>query len=240
MWIRRLLFTVYGIAIGVIVGSLVMLWLDDIPTVATIGAAFVLLVYTVVGWLIASGEDNPVGKRLVMLPLAPPLLLIGCSVLVLVFVVLFVVLAAIMPFDAVRARREEAKFRRAMQQQRRFIARHELSTRLDSGEGTLLEEAGPKGTYRIWWTEDDVGADQRGMSLKEFLERLLRKDSEIDRFNAECIATYLAEENGKAILTDIPARLARRGKLESVCPRANRVVLYPMMVESQKPRHADR
>jgi hypothetical protein len=166
-------------------------------------------------------------KNLLMIPLTPFAFaagLFGIAVFILI-------LGAILPFIAVSQYWQYRQFARAMMQQGRFIEFQELRDRLSNGEGTLLEETGTKGPYRIWWTADDVLEFGSPIDDPEVWLAVLYERKQ-HAFNSYCVANYLDDRKGKALLTSVRPRFLTSGKISRVFPKAKRaVVVRPLPVD---------
>ena len=104
-----------------------------------------------------------------------------------------------------------------MKTRNRFTTLDDLRPRLIAGEGTLIEDTGHKGPYRLWWTEDDLFAlGVPASTNEEFFAILTGKEHP---FNSRCLNDYLDKESGKALLTSIPPRYAVSGKLARLFPK---------------------
>jgi hypothetical protein len=134
-------------------------------------------------------------------PVAFPLGLV-CGVLVFAGVI-----AIVLPVAAVQGFHRRRRFRASMKAKARFLAGAELQSKLASGEGTLIAELGPKGPFRIWWTEADILAKGRPISTDEELLAVWKGDPH--PFNAQCYEDYVHPETGRALLTAIPGRQVR-------------------------------
>jgi hypothetical protein len=119
--------------------------------------------------------------------------------------------------------------RQELKKQGRFVTLDALRPKLAAGEGTLLEETGPKGPYRIWWTEDELSPRQTDLNDPERPRRLF--DGEPDEFNDRCLQEYLSRQNGRASLTAIPLTLARTGRLGEIFPKTRRVMIVHLSDE---------
>src|SRR5688572_27548887 len=110
----------------------------------------------------------PLWKRLlciVLFPIVLPAALFGMAVFVL-----FAACATLyfLPIQIWR----ERKFRRYLREKGRLMDVSEIEPRLQAGEGTLLEEWGPGGPCRIWWTSDELMSEEPPMQLNERLRAL--------------------------------------------------------------------
>jgi hypothetical protein len=143
------------------------------------------------------------------------------------------VLAAILPLMlfvipivavlALRRMLKDGRLMRSLAKKGRLMPLSQLAPRLEAGEGTLLEETGHKGVCRIWWTSDDLASIAPNIEAGERFVQLL-EGNDVDGFNQLCL-DYLGESQGKAILTSIPPRHARSGKLSRRFPKAKRVTV---------------
>lgn len=104
-----------------------------------------------------------------------------------------------------------------MKVQGRFITLDDLRPRLDTGTGTLIMQWGQKGTYRIWWTEDDLFSLGEPVSARDDFIAVFQGQEHA--FNTRCQQQYLDDETGRALLTSIPPRYGRSGKLARMFPR---------------------
>src|SRR5262249_39192322 len=78
-------------------------------------------------------------------------------------------LPLILPMIFIKGWREGRQFRRLMEGQGRFAWAKDLESKLAAGQGTLIEERGPKSVERIWYTGDDVQAQGSPPNWDELL-----------------------------------------------------------------------
>ena len=82
----------------------------------------------------------------------------------------------------------------------------------------LSRNTGQNGPYQNWWTADNVfalGSPVARTDKDAFLSALGGKHD----FNAWCLKEYLADDTGKALLTTMPVRFVRTGRLSRMFPR---------------------
>jgi hypothetical protein len=135
-----------------------------------------------------------------------------------------VVIPLARPVFTLQIVRRERRFRNRMKARGRFITVKEVRPRLDAGGGNLILECGLKGTYRIWWTEDDLRSLGPPIATREELVAFARGQEHV--FNTRCQKEFLDEETGRAILTSIPARWDRSRKLAQMFPQIKTVTVY--------------
>ena len=173
------------------------------------------------------------GWRSVAFVLLYPFALLG-GMIGFGFILLF--MAVMWPYAAVRGVLAVRRFRSRMKTKNRFATLEDLRPRLMAGEGTLIEDTGQKGPYRIWWTQGDLFAFGAPASTdEEFISVLTGEEHP---FNSRCLKDYLDEETGKALLTSIPPRYAASGKLSRLFPRMKIAkVIRPFIIPPEK--HVD-
>ena len=216
--LRMGLFTAYGAIIGAA-------YLTVLCFVVPLNGWIVLLIGLPVPVLLAylgysiSGVDTLSDwRRFLLIPLSPfvfPAGMIGIG-----FVLLF--MAFILPFAWVGSLVREGKLRQQMKAKGRFLPLEELRPKLEAGQGTLIDETGPKGPYHIWWTEDDVRA--KGSTASTTQEIIAIIQGKEHPFNSQCLEEYLDPDSGRAFLTTIRPRYARSERLARMFPRMPVVV----------------
>ncbi len=143
-------------------------------------------------------------------------------------------MAVLWPYAAIRLAVAERRFRAAMKSKGRFIILEDLRPRLIAGEGTLIEDMGQKGPYRLWWTQDDLSTLGSPASTRaDFIAIYAGKGHP---FNSRCLDEYLDEDTGKALLTSIPARYSSSGKLARMFPRVKTAKVFRPFVAPRKER----
>lgn len=211
---RTFAFILYGICVGIgYAAAAQFLYPAHEPTTTVVVSAILILFCAWIGWGFSSEKGISLGSAIFAIGLGPLLPLFG----VVIFGALMLCLLAVWPFFAISAILNERKFRRMMRKNGRFATIEQLQDKLEAGAGTVIQEAGPKGTYRVWWTDDDV----------LFLGKLVQTDDEFieafrngaDPFNARCLKEYLDTASGKAILTSIPAAHVSSQKFMKKFPR---------------------
>jgi len=170
----------------------------------------------------------PLWKRVLQIALLP-LVIPGILVGVLAILIMLGCAAAWMyPQSLWR----DWKFRRFLRERGRIVDMEWLRPRLEAGEGTLIEEFGPKGTYLVWWTNDDLASLDPPMEERERIKALFTQDEndayhQVRAFNSLCLTEYIARDAGKANLTTIPPRQVRSGKLARDFPTMKNVMVVP-------------
>lgn len=219
MILRKSFFMLYGVASGVLYTPILYRAIPDAPVAAVVFSLVLAIALAYCGWSCTGQPDWPNWRLLILLPLMPFTFLIA-----LIFMgFLLLIIAMMWPFVALQAICLERKYRNTLRSKGRFMTLDDLQPRLDAGMGTLIWDWGPKGTYRIWWTEDDLHLLGEPVSTKEDFEAAFREQHP---FNTECQKEYLDEETGKAFLTSIPARYARSGRLGQMFPRMKTAIVY--------------
>jgi hypothetical protein len=233
MTFRRTLFTLYGMGIGLayIAAVLAIAWPPSLILTALLGVVVVAM-FGYYGNRLPKAAEMSDWQILVAMPLLPFAMfgaMIGFAFILLVIVVVW-------PYAAIRWTVAERRFRVAMKSKSRFVFLDDLRPRLIAGEGTLIEDTGLNGPYRLWWTEDDLFAFGSPASTRE--EFISIYEGKGHPFNSRCVSDYLDEDTGKALLTSIPARYAAPGKLARKFPRVRVAKVYRSFVRPQK-EHAD-
>lgn len=131
-----------------------------------------------------------------------------------------------LPFLAVAGFIRERWFRRKLRLTGRFITLRQLRPRLNAGEGTLIEEWGPKGPYHIWWTDENIMA--RGTPPTEHeCNEMIGGDGKEQTFNTLCVKDYLEPETGRALLTNMWPLFSNGNRLMRRFPGVPVVKLVP-------------
>jgi hypothetical protein len=232
--LQKTLFAVYGSLIGATYGWWGATYFQiDGPskTALTIVGAIVIAILAVS--LSIDAGHSPALKtfqKFLMILMAP--FVFAAALFGVTF--FFLMMCCLLPFLAFSGFLQERKFRRLMIEQGRYSRLKDLEQKLLQGEGTLLEETGANGVFRIWWTADVLEEAPASLSDKEF-EALLFAETK-DSFNARCLDVYLDGEKGIAVLTSIPARLANNGKLTQMFPKIKCAMIIRPMAPSQSER----
>ena len=150
-----------------------------------------------------------------LLPLAIPGILIA-------FGVVFLVIGVMLPFLIAKGFLHERRFRNELKSKNRFVTLRRLRPRLEAGEGTLIEEWGVKGPYHIWWTGENVTTRGTPLTEEDFRSIMGGEDH---AFNAQCVKEYLELDTGRALLTSISRRVARKDGLKRLFPKVAVVML---------------
>jgi hypothetical protein len=212
---RRPLFLVYGLAVGVWWATVVNRNVANTPVAATIWGVVLAIFFGVLGWRLA-GSSKLSSKQLFLILLFLPVLPLVFLASMFGMGVFFLLLGVMWPFFALQGQRRERQFRKLMKSKGRFIAANDIHPRLAAGIGTLIMESTMKGVYRIWWTEDDLSSLGEPVSIEEEVRAIIQGQEH--HFNSRCRSEYLDDETGRALLTSIPARYARSGKLARMFP----------------------
>lgn len=229
--VARACFVAYGALVGLAYALLLnRAFAGDLLSGAVLffvlGTAFALL-----SSKFRPAQGTRLWQSLVMIPLIPFALAAEMFVVALVSVVLVAMLGATFPFFAVRQYWHDRNFKRAMMRDGRYISHPQLREHLAKGEGTLLEETGTKGPYRIWWTADDVLAFGSPIDDPEVWLAVLYEGKQ-HAFNSYCVANYLDDSKGTALLTSIRPRIVTSGKIGHLFPKAKRAtVIRPLPVD---------
>jgi hypothetical protein len=217
---RSIFFTAYSAAIGV--GLVTLMYLHD--PADRVGTAFWGLVLTAIfgtmGWGIANDTEWSNLRRFMVISLAPVCLVAAVfgTAVILIWSAVVVV-----PIVMVGAFKEQRRFRNLMKSNGRFLNDFDLSVRLKAGQGTLIEETGRKGPYRIWWTEEDVLEEGTPPSTTEEYNAIMQ--GEEHPFNSKCLNDYLDPIAGKAFLTDTTPRATKSGTFARKYPAVRVVML---------------
>jgi hypothetical protein len=206
--VRTLCFTAYGAIVG---GAYITLLAVAFPPGSVgdwVGIGFwgivFLFFFGLFGWGLATTPDSAHWRKwsnlkiLVCLPLMPLGTVCGGMVFWGIVFPLYVVLG--LPFFYVKSMLDERRLRKQLASKARFITLDALRPRLEAGEGVLIQELGIKGTSHIWWTQETSLAAVVPPSSEEDLEM----------FHAQMRKEYLDPHSGRAVLTSIPPRYARK------------------------------
>jgi hypothetical protein len=229
MTLRRTLFTLYGTAIGMVyVAVLANAWPLSAVLTAIISIA-VVAAFSYFGNRLPKAAEMSDRQVLIAIPFFPFALLGG--MIAFGFILFF--MAVVWPYAAIRAVAAERRFRAMMKTKGRFATLQDLRARLIAGEGTLIEDTGQKGPYRLWWTEDDLFTlGSPASTQEEFISILTGKDHP---FNSRCLKDYLDKEAGKALLTSIQPRYAASGELARLFPNVKVAkVIRPLIIPPKK------
>lgn len=211
---RTTLFTLYGILIGFAYSAIVAIVFPLSIIVTITLSSVVMAAFSYYSDHLAKDSQMSNWQFAFLLPLIPFAMLGG----ILGIGFFFCIIGAAVPFFTIEGIWKAHQFHKSMKSKGRFIALLELEPRLIAGKGTLIEEMGNKGPYRIWWTEDDLFSLGSPVSTQEeFVSVLTGKEHE---FNSRCLREYFDEETGKAMLTPIPPRHAVSGRLALMFPAA--------------------
>jgi hypothetical protein len=228
---RKRLFVLYGVVVGLVYAAAGSAMLTTAGIKSPVAAVVLMIVLAAAFALYAARvsrtPEKPGNAALVIaIPLMPLFMVLG----LLAIGALLLPIAVMYPFWLVKHIIRDRRFRNALKFQGRSITLDALRPRLNAGEGTLIEDTGQKGPYRIWWTEDDIFSLGIPVSKKDkdaFVSAFKGKHE----FNARCLKEYLADDTGKALLTTMPARYARTEKLASMFPRMKvATVVRPFLV----------
>ncbi len=217
--VRPILVTLYGAAIGGLCAVVVLFAFPSHPLLVFVPC---VCAFGFLGFKVAQ-MPAPKGSPWLLLPLTPFMIAVVLVLMVVLAVVMVLWLLA-WPFLAVVFLRKERHFRRRLQSQARLLTASDLQERLDSGTGTLIEEMGPKGTYRVWWTQDHLEDTPATDDDDQRVLAILR-DEHKQAENLRRCQEYLDEHTGRALLAPIPARQARPEELTRRFPAARRVVI---------------
>jgi hypothetical protein len=218
----KLLLVACGVAIAA--GYTAIFWalLHD-SVIGRVCAGLFAAAIAAIAWRLAGTRDPTFRRKLLMIVLAP-VALAGAMFGLIAILLIGLFLTPVMAASAIRQMWKEAQLRRELSKQERLLPLSQLVPRLEAGEGTLLEETGHKGAYRVWWTSDELASIAPNIEAGERFVQLL-EGNDVGGFNQLCLESYLGESQGKAILTSIPPRHARSGKLSRQFPKAKCVMV---------------
>ena len=117
----KLLLVPFGVAVAAGYAAMFWAFFQD-SVVGLAGAGFVFAAIVAIAWTLAGTRDQTIGRKLLMIALAPGALL--GALLGLVFILLFGI--GLIPVLAVRRMRKEAQLRRAMSKQGRLLHMSQL------------------------------------------------------------------------------------------------------------------
>jgi hypothetical protein len=197
---RTLRLTVYGVWIGALQAVLAHLLFRLSDWGLLIAGVVLPLCCGLAGWRVATARHR----------VPRPFVVIALSPFILVFVVtlsmfFFMIIVALLPVGFVVGIRHEMKLWRHLKSRGRLLRRSELERKLDRDQGSLIVECGPKGPYRLWWTEEE-SAGKPGLSLRQALQQWTADDQRPEFDSAW--KSYLDRDEGKALL--VPVLSARR------------------------------
>ncbi|HYV37430.1 MAG TPA: hypothetical protein VE988_17120 [Gemmataceae bacterium] len=219
-WARVTAFTMYGLACG---GMNIAFWQELLQLKLDAGLVFwgaiVCFLFAGFGFQIAKLKGRTILLSCLLLPFFPVLYL---SALLLAMAVGVVWLPIVMTGFSIKGFLQRRRYRQKLRGAGRLTSVTEIRHRLEVGEGTFIMETGFKGTYQIWWTEDDLLA--KGTPVKTNEEIFAVWEGKPHEFNELLLKDYLDEDSGKAILTDIPPKKARAGRLARAFPRTPSVL----------------
>jgi hypothetical protein len=223
--IRATCFTAFGLILGA--GYVVLMYHvapNDIVGLVFWGI-FLPFFFGFMGWGTSQNEEWSDLQRVAFLVLWPMMMVIAT----VGFWLFILILVLALPVFVVQAMLAARRFRNRMKSDGRFISLPDLRPKLEAGEGTLIEETGHKGPYRIWWTEDNLlGKGTPPSADEDFVAIFEGKDNP---FNSLCLREYLDSDSGKAMLTPLPARYAQSGRLARMFPRMQIVMLVRPLLE---------
>jgi len=228
MTLRRMLFTLYGAAIGVAYLAILGVFWPLSLAAMIVFSIVVVAVFSYYGNRLPKAAEMSNWQVLVAIPLFPFATLGG--IVSLGFVAIF--MAVVWPYAAVRAGLAERRFRAMMKTKGRFASLEDLRPRLVAGEGTLIEDMGPKGPYHLWWTQDDLSSYGSPASTREDFIAIF--EGKGHPFNSRCLEEYLDENAGTAWLTPIPARFAASGRLAEMFPLVKTAKVFRLVVRREK------
>ena len=201
------------------------------PTAAVAWTIILALLFGLYGWRLVRTLGS---QRNVVLLIGIPLMPLVIFATLIGFGALLLPIAVAYPFWRVKHAVRKRQYQNTLKHQGRFITIDVLQSRLNAGEGTLIEDTGQKGPYRIWWTEDDLFGLGNPVSTKdEFLSALGGEHA----FNTQCLNEYLDEKAGRALLTSMPARYAKKGGLAQMFPRMKVVAVIRPLSRPKAPDH---
>lgn len=219
--VRHLLFALYGMAIGGLEAWLLLVGLAHASGIGL--AAGVCLGSLFVGLLGFQAARMPGTDhvRVLLMPLTPVVLTGTILALGIGLGAMLLWLAVGWPIAAVVALRKERRFRQHLQSQGRFLTASDLVSRLESGRGTLIEEAGFKGLQRIWWTDDRI---EDALPEPGDLVTLLN-DPQQRLENRRRFYAYLDAHTGQACLSSVRPRRRELGVLAGQFPQIRHLVI---------------
>lgn len=211
---QKLIATCFGALVGGCVAFAGASQIGASPIATALAVAVFSVLWGCIGFQIMRKQPGTFAKKLVMIALAPLAASSGFAVLVLVLCPICAIFAITAPFAFARFQAKEAKFRKRMKANNRYISIRDASRFLEAGRGTLIEEFGL--CHRIWFTEDDL--TQKGMTQLSRDDIIALLHGEERTFNSLLWNEYLNEDAGKAFLTGFPARWKRSGRLQWLFP----------------------
>jgi hypothetical protein len=181
-------------------------------------------VFSFFGWRLPRSPESPrIAQMIVLIPLAPFALLAGLLGLTLVVGVMLVPVTIMWPFWRAKYAIQERRRRNALAGRGRFITVDALRPSLDAGKGTLIVDAAGKGPYRVWWTEDDLFSLGKPVSSREDCIAAFKGEH---AFNARCLAEYLDDNTGRALLTPMETRDFRGARLTRLFPQTKVATVF--------------
>jgi hypothetical protein len=173
-------------------------------------------------------DNKAFWRRVVMMLLAPLMLVVG----LFGFTVFFLIVACCTPYLMLSGWWSERQFRRRMLEQGRLMQIPDFEARMAAGEGTVLEEWGPKGPLRVWWTAEDLCSQVPALSERDLMHALF-STKECDgyeprrNFNRTCLEIYIGGAKGKASLVVVSGWYAKVRRFVDRYRPSKRVVVIP-------------
>ena len=228
--IRNAFFSAYGVAVGGGYVAVVHLTAPDFRAGIFFWGLVIPACFGFIARRAANNSEWSDVQRFVLIPMIPVSILGACFGIA----VIFMIVAVIWPITLVRAIKQERAFRSLMKSKGRILDAVDLRQRLEVGEGSLIEETGHKGSYHVWWTDENVLEKGSPLSTDEdFLDVLQGKDHP---FNSQCLKEYLDPDTGKAFLTSLPPKKVKSSKFIRMYPRMTIVMVvqpFSAMKKSQ-------
>ena len=217
--IRNVFFSAYGVAVGAGYVAIMHLMAPEDRAVIFFWGLFIPAFFGLMGWGAANNSELSNVQRLVFVPIIPVIFLAG-SIGMVVFLMIVVVM---WPIALVGGMKQERTFRNLMKSKDRFLDAVDLRPRLDAGEGTLIEETGHKGPYRVWWIDENVF--EKGIPVSTDKESLAVLQGKDHPFNSQCLKEYLDPAIGRAFLTSLPPKSVKSSKFIRMYPRMTVVMV---------------
>jgi hypothetical protein len=212
-FLPSVLFSAYGVAIGAGYIAVLHMIVPEDRWVIFFWGLVIPAFFGLFGWGFANNSEMSNLQRLLVIPLLPIGLLGGT----IGMAALLMFAAVVLPVALVGTVIHNRRFRTLMRSQGRYLDVAELRQKLESGKGTLIEEMGHKGPYRVWWTGDMILDKGTPPSTDEdFFAILTGRDHP---FNTQCLKEYLDPTTGKAFLTGLTPRNMKSNSFKRMYPR---------------------
>jgi hypothetical protein len=225
--VRTAFFTAYGAVVGAAFSSLLLHLNPQNQVVATVFGLIASVVCGLAARRLAKDTRMTVVQAFVLIPLTPWAAigaLVGFAAILLLLMVVF-------PIGAISNITSERRLRRMLNAQGRLLTFDQLCQRLTAGEGTLIEEWGLHGPYRLWWTGDDLLAHGLPPASNETFFAVT--DGQGGDWHAASVRAYLDSSAGRASLVLLGFR--RAAAVRERFPAAPVVLMVPYCVDVKPP-----